>query len=194
MQDLKASLFSIVAQRPARGIKRSARAIILGPPGSGKKGIAMRLEEKWNMVRIDVQTEIDKEILSESRLGEKLKSLRDEGPIPNPVLIKFLGTLLDSRLATNHGWVVYNFPQQNTESLVADLAKSDFTPNRIILFNLGKLHFFCILNFSNLTFLDLEMSKERLSYRMTDPNDGTEYHQLYNPPQTREIKDRCVQR
>ena len=73
----------------------------------------MRLEEKWNMVRIDVQTEIDKEILSESRLGEKLKSLRDEGPIPNPVLIKFLGTLLDSRLATNHGWVVYNFPQQN---------------------------------------------------------------------------------
>ena len=62
MQDLKASIFSIVAQRPARGIKRSARAIILGPPGSGKKGIAMRLEEKWNMVRIDVQTEIDKEI------------------------------------------------------------------------------------------------------------------------------------
>ena len=29
---------------------------------------------------------------------------------------------------------------------------------------------------------------------MTDPNDGTEYHQLYNPPQTREIKERCVQR
>ena len=138
MQDLKATLFSIVAQRPARGVKRTARAIIVGPPGSGKKGIAMRLEDKWDMVRIDVQTEIDKAILSESRVGQKLKSLRDEGPIPNPVLIKFLGTLLDSRQATNHGWVVYNFPQQNTESLVADLAKSEFTPNRIILFNLGK--------------------------------------------------------
>ena len=86
-----------------------------------------------------MQTELDKEILRESRLGQKLKQFRAEGSIPNSLVLKVIEGILCSREASLHGWVVHNFPPENGEKLIAELANSASTPNRVVRFALGRV-------------------------------------------------------
>ena len=43
--------FQLLSQRPSNKAKRTARTILLGPPGSGKRLIAQKLAERWKMVQ-----------------------------------------------------------------------------------------------------------------------------------------------
>ena len=80
---------------------------------------------------------MDKEVLRESRLGIKIRDLRNESQsIPKSVTLKVISNLIETRHASSHGWVVYNFPPES-DSLVEDLVRSQYAPNRVVILNLG---------------------------------------------------------
>merc|ERR1712242_609266 len=120
------------------------------------------------MLAVDVETAIDTELATESRLATRIRAEMAEPnlpKIPAYLIVQVLEKSLSSKRAALHGWCVFNFPSEHGDSLVTDFARSQFTPNRVVLFK-----------------QDLDTSQERLSYRLTDPLTGEVYHQLFNPP------------
>ena len=59
LDDICQIAYQNVAQSQQNCEKRTARAILIGPPGSGKRTISRMLHEKWGMLSVDVQTAID---------------------------------------------------------------------------------------------------------------------------------------
>ena len=59
LEDICQIAYQNVAQSQQKCEKRTARAILVGPPGSGKRTISRMLNEKWGMLSVDVQTAID---------------------------------------------------------------------------------------------------------------------------------------
>ena len=73
IDDVCSIAFDNVAQRRDNCEKRTARVILLGPPGSGKRETARMLAQKWGMLAIDVETAIDTELATGSRLAQRIK-------------------------------------------------------------------------------------------------------------------------
>ena len=62
---------------PAHGI----RAVLLGPPGSGKGTQSPRLKEHFNVCHLATGDLLRAEIGSGSQLGKEIKSVIDEGKL-----------------------------------------------------------------------------------------------------------------
>ena len=77
LDDLCATAYDNVAQRRENCEKRTARVILLGPPGSGKRETARMLAQRWAMLAVDVETAIDTELASGSRLAQRIKEEPD---------------------------------------------------------------------------------------------------------------------
>lgn len=60
LDDVKQRIFGIVAQEPPSDAKFIVKAIMLGPTGSGKRTIAMKLARQWNIVPIDLDNLIQR--------------------------------------------------------------------------------------------------------------------------------------
>ena len=88
------------------------------------------------------------------------------------MLLGLLSDRLSEPDCVSKGWVLTGFP--STVSQANRLQASGFVANRIFLLN-----------------TDVEVVKERLSFRRVDPVTGKAYHLVYEPP-PRDVSDRLL--
>ncbi|XP_002735582.1 adenylate kinase 8-like [Saccoglossus kowalevskii] len=151
------------------------RIVILGPTGSGKKTQAALLASKYHCVSVSTGQLVKEAIANESKMGEALKPyVERDMMIPDNLILNLLKDRLCQIDCVSRGWVLRGFP--TTREQAENLCSAGFEPNRTF-------------------FLDVPNDSviERLVLRTTDPITGERYHELYNPPRTQEIKDRCRQ-
>jgi adenylate kinase len=147
------------------------KAIIFGPPGSGKGTYASRLQTKLG-VDVIAMGDIFREIMKESTpLGKKVKSFVEKGLlVPDEVVIEVLKQRL-AKASTKTGFILDGFPRtiEQAKSL-DDIAKIDVViqltvPDSIII--------------------------ERLSTRRICKNCGEVYNIRYLKPKIEGACDKC---
>jgi adenylate kinase len=147
------------------------KAIIFGPPGSGKGTYASRLQTKLG-VDVIAMGDIFREIMKESTpLGKKVKSFVEKGLlVPDEVVIEVLKQRL-AKASTKTGFILDGFPRtiEQAKSL-DDIAKIDVViqltvPDSIII--------------------------ERLSTRRICKNCGEVYNIRYLKPKIEGVCDKC---
>jgi len=147
------------------------KAIIFGPPGSGKGTYASRLQDKLG-VDVVAMGDIFREIMKESTpLGKKVKSFVEKGLlVPDEVVIEVLKQRL-AKASTKTGFIFDGFPRtiEQAKSL-DDIAKIDVViqltvPDSIII--------------------------ERLSTRRICKNCGEVYNIRYLKPKIEGVCDKC---
>jgi adenylate kinase len=147
------------------------KAIIFGPPGSGKGTYASRLQDKLG-VDVVAMGDIFREIMKESTpLGKKVKSFVEKGLlVPDEVVIEVLKQRL-AKTSTKAGFILDGFPRtiEQAKSL-DDIAKIDVViqltvPDSIII--------------------------ERLSTRRICKNCGEVYNVRYLKPKIDDVCDKC---
>jgi adenylate kinase len=147
------------------------KAIIFGPPGSGKGTYASRLQDKLG-VDLVAMGDIFREIMKESTpLGKKVKSFVEKGLlVPDEVVIEVLKQRL-AKASTKTGFILDGFPRtiEQAKSL-NDIAKIDVViqltvPDSIII--------------------------ERLSTRRICKNCGEVYNIRYLKPKIEGVCDKC---
>jgi adenylate kinase len=147
------------------------KAVIFGPPGSGKGTYASRLQEKLD-VDVIAMGDIFREIMKEdSELGRKVKGFVEKGLlVPDNVVIEVLKERL-GKIPKNRGFILDGFPRtiQQAEAL-SNIASIDVVilltvPDWIIV--------------------------ERLSTRRICKNCGAVYNVRYLKPKVEGICDKC---
>jgi adenylate kinase len=147
------------------------KAIIFGPPGSGKGTYASRLHDK---LRVDVVAmgDIFREIMKESTpLGKKVKGFVEKGSlVPDDVVIEVLKQCL-AKASSTGGFILDGFPRTIEQAKALDkIAKIDAiiqltVPDWIII--------------------------ERLSTRRICKNCGEVYNIRYLKPKVEDTCDKC---
>lgn len=162
--------------RPARTVAPiTPRIVLIGATGSGKATQAMLIAKKYDIVNVSMPQLIKQAIASDSLLGNACKQyLNRKANVPEQLIIQLLRERLGQLDCVSKGWVLHGFPKNREQA--DSLERAGFVPNRIF-------------------FLDIpnDSIMERLTLRYIDPVTGENYHILFNPPLTQEIKDRLKQ-
>jgi len=147
------------------------RAIIFGPPGSGKGTYASRLQAKLD-VDVVAMGDIFREIMKEdSELGTKVKGFVEKGLlVPDEVVIEVLNERL-AKISRNRGFILDGFPRTIEQAEALD----KITAIDVIIL---------------LTVPDW-IIVERLSTRRICKNCGAVYNVRYLKPKVEGICDKC---
>ncbi|XP_077986552.1 adenylate kinase 8-like [Glandiceps talaboti] len=173
--DVFSQAWSFLNSQARTAAPHSPRIVLLGPTGSGKKTQAALLASKYHIVSVSTGQLVKEAIVNESKIGEAIKPyVERDMMIPDNLIMSLLKDRLSEIDCVARGWVLRGFPR--TREQAENLTSGGFEPNRAF-------------------FLDVPNDSviERLTLRSTDPITGERYHELYNPPRTQEIKDRCEQ-
>ncbi|KAK3611802.1 hypothetical protein CHS0354_040470 [Potamilus streckersoni] len=170
--DVFSQVFTFLCSMPRTNAPHTPRIILLGPTGSGKGVQAALLANKYNIVNVSCGQLMKQAIADETKAGLAAKGYIDKGMlVPDNTVMSVLKERLSQLDCVSRGWVLHGYPQ--TREQAESLSKEGFVPNRVF-------------------FLDVPNDSviERLCSRATDPITGERYHTLYNPPRTKEVKDR----
>uniref|UniRef100_A0A1I8HI63 RIIa domain-containing protein n=1 Tax=Macrostomum lignano TaxID=282301 RepID=A0A1I8HI63_9PLAT len=109
---------------------RNPRAILIGPPGSGRDTQAALLAAKYGLVNLNCGQLIKQAISGETKAGGAMKNYVDRGmPVPDAILLKLLKERLCQLDCITRGWVLHGYPR--TRGQAEQLADAGFQPNRI---------------------------------------------------------------
>jgi adenylate kinase len=151
--------------------KTNLKAIIFGPPGSGKGTYASRLQAKLG-VDVIATGDIFRELVKEnSQLGKKVKAYVEKGLlVPDEVVIEVLKQRL-SNVPKNKGFILDGYPR------TLDQAKT--------LTNLAPIDVILLLKVPDWIII------ERLSSRRICRNCGTVYNIRFLKPKVEGVCDKC---
>jgi adenylate kinase len=145
------------------------KLVFLGPPGSGKGTMAVRLAEAAGIPHISTGDIFRFNIKNGTDLGKKVKAILDSGElVPDTLTIE----LVEDRLGKDDaqkGFILDGFPRTIPQ---ADALGSMATLDQVINFELN----------------DEEVVR-RLSGRRVHPGSGRTYHVLFSPPKTEGVDD-----
>ncbi|KAL4635022.1 adenylate kinase 4, mitochondrial [Arapaima gigas] len=144
------------------------RAVILGPPGSGKGTISARIAQSFglqhlssgDLVRGDVAANTEAGILAKTYIHKNLL-------VPDHVMTCLLLPKLEKM--TKHSWVLDGFPRTLAQATALN--------------NICDLDVVISLN------VPFETLKERLSDRWIHPASGRVYNSQFNPPRVHGVDD-----
>nr|CDS20102.1 adenylate kinase [Echinococcus granulosus] len=123
--------------RPARNPAMwTPRVLLLGFSGSGRKTVADKLAERYELIPVHCGTLIRREVIRETKLGTAMKIYVDaHSSVPDEMVIKLLQARLSELDCTLKGWVLFGFPRTRLQAQMLD--EVDLAPNRVLLLNIG---------------------------------------------------------
>ena len=94
--------------------------VLFGPPGAGKGTQSNLLIDKYNLVHLSTGDILRREIVTETALGLKAKSLMDRGDlVPDEVVIGMISSKLDNNPDSN-GFIFDGFPRTTNQAISLD--------------------------------------------------------------------------
>jgi len=148
---------------PAHGI----RAVLLGPPGSGKGTQSPRLKAEYNVCHLATGDLLRAEIGSGSDLGQEIKAVIDQGKlVSDELVLRMVADNLDKPECKN-GFLLDGFPRTigQAEKLDVMLEKRQEPLEAVVEFS-----------------IDDSLLVRRITGRWFHLASGRSYHEEFHPP------------
>lgn len=145
---------------------RGIRAILLGPPGSGKGTQSGRLEEAYSVCHLATGDLLRAEIGSGSVLGEEIKAVIDQGKlVSDELILRMVADYLDKPECRN-GFLLDGFPRTigQADKLDQMLEKRKEPLDAVVEFK-----------------IDNELLEKRICGRWFHLASGRSYHEEFQP-------------
>lgn len=144
------------------------RAVIMGPPGSGKGTISGRITKTFGLKHVSSGDILRSNINGKTELGLLMKACIDQGQLlPDDVMTRLI--LHDLRALGEDSWLLDGFPRTILQAEALDDA-------------------YCVDTVINLN-VPFETIKRRLSSRWTHVSSGRVYNIDFNPPKVPGLDD-----
>ncbi|KAF4082728.1 hypothetical protein AMELA_G00154740 [Ameiurus melas] len=149
-------------------VRNLFRAVIMGPPGSGKGTVSSRIRESFGLQHLSSGDMLRANIKAKSELGLLMKSCIDQGQlVPDDVISRLI--LASLRDMEKSSWLLDGFPRTVAQ---AESLDGVFTVDTVI--NLD---------------VPFETIKERLTSRWVHLSSGRVYNIDFNPPRIPGLDD-----
>ena len=154
------------------------RMILVGPPGAGKGTQAARLVDHFSIPHISSGDMLRAAVKEGTELGKQADAFMKQGAlVPDDVVIGMVVERIGKDDCTR-GFMLDGFPRTRPQAEALDVAlgKAGVSLDAVVLIK-----------------VDYELIEERIVNRRSDPETGTIYHLIFNPPPA-DVADRVVQR
>ncbi|KAJ3605289.1 hypothetical protein NHX12_027339 [Muraenolepis orangiensis] len=149
-------------------LQRVFRAVVMGPPGSGKGTISSRITKSFGLTHLSSGDLLRGNIKAKTDLGLLMKSCIDNGQlVPDDVISRLI--LSDLRRLENKSWLLDGFPRTVSQAEALD----------------GVYNVDTVLNLD----VPFQTIKERLTSRWTHLPSGRVYNIDFNPPKVAGMDD-----
>ncbi|CAJ1070876.1 GTP:AMP phosphotransferase AK3%2C mitochondrial isoform X1 [Xyrichtys novacula] len=149
-------------------LQRIFRAVIMGPPGSGKGTVSARITKSFGLKHVSSGDILRANINAKTELGLLMKSCIDQGQLaPDDVMSRLI--LNDLRAVGQSSWLLDGFPRTVSQAEALDDACSVDT----------------VINLN----VPFQTIKQRLTSRWTHFPSGRVYNTDFNPPKVPGLDD-----
>uniref|UniRef100_A0A3Q1GG53 GTP:AMP phosphotransferase AK3, mitochondrial n=1 Tax=Acanthochromis polyacanthus TaxID=80966 RepID=A0A3Q1GG53_9TELE len=150
------------------GAARVVRAVIMGPPGSGKGTVSARVIKSFGLKHLSSGDILRANINAKTELGLLMKSCIDQGQlVPDDVMSRLI--LNELRTIERRSWLLDGFPRTVSQAEALDDA---YTVDTVINLN-----------------VPFQTIRERLTSRWTHLPSGRVYNTDFNPPKVAGLDD-----